>query len=337
MKIVYTDAHVDYAPKTTVFDGERRPAREVPERMAIIKGVLERSRSNVFVEPRRHGEAAVARLHRREYIDFIKEISAATPPDRDSFPAVWPPMSPRAKPPAHPRIRMGYYISDMGTPVTRAAYDAALAAVDCALTGAGLLLEGERLAYALVRPPGHHAERARAAGLCFFNNTALAAHLLARRGRVATLDIDFHHGNGTQALFYRTDRVLTTSLHGAPEIAFPFYSGWAGECGAGRGRGYNLNVPLPKRTSTEEYRRGLAQALDAIRRFRPGYLVVALGFDTYEKDPNGGFLGITTESFQAIGRDIGSLGLPTLLVQEGGYNLEALGACAQGLFEGLAG
>jgi acetoin utilization deacetylase AcuC-like enzyme len=305
--------------------------------MVILRRELERSRSNVFVAPARHGAQALRALHAQDYIAYLREISATIPPGQDSFPAVWPPMSSKAKPPGPLRIRMGYYISDTGTPLTRAAYDAALAAAECALTGAELVLAGERLAYALVRPPGHHAEQRRAAGLCFFNNTALAAKLLSRHGRVATLDIDFHHGNGTQELFYRSNRVLTTSVHGAPEIAFPFYSGWANETGAGNGKGYNLNVPLPKETNAGQYRAGLAKALRKIKAFHPKYLVVALGFDTYEKDPNGGFIGMTTDAYEPVGRDIASLGVPTLLVQEGGYNLEALGACARGFYEGLAG
>lgn len=341
MKVVYTDAHEAFDPKGTWFDGRTLPPRELPRRLHIIKDVVERRGGCQTVAPTAHGPGALTRLHSPEYVAFLQEISAATPPGHDSFPGLWPPTVGKPVPPERLphslKVRMGYYVSDTGTPVTGATFDAAMSAVDCALTGAELLLGGESLVYALVRPPGHHAERRRAGGLCFFNNTALAARALAARGRVAILDIDFHHGNGTQSLFYRSGRVLTTSVHGDPRIAYPFYSGFADERGAGRGKGLNLNVPLPKETSTRSYRRALARALNAIRRHRPGYLVVALGFDTYEGDPNGGFIGIGVESFQAIGGDIAALGLPTLLVQEGGYNLDALGRCAENFFDGLTG
>ncbi|MEE9285474.1 MAG: histone deacetylase family protein [Dehalococcoidia bacterium] len=340
MNVVYTDAHEAYAPQGTLFDGRTLPSRETPQRLHIIKGVLERGSRHRFVSPKSHGEDALTGLHRPDYVAFLKEISAATPPGHASFPALWPTHAKAVSPgrmPQNLKVRMGYYVWDTGTPMTHATFDAAMAAVDCALTGAELLLNGERLAYALVRPPGHHADRRRAGGLCFFNNTALAARALAVKSRVAILDIDFHHGNGTQDLFFRTGRVLTTSVHGDPRIAYPFYSGFEDERGAGAGHGFNLNVPLPKETSTEAYRRGLARALDAVRRFRPGYLVVALGFDTYEDDPNGGFVGIDVASFEEIGRDIATLGLPTLLVQEGGYNLDALGQCADSFLQGLTG
>jgi acetoin utilization deacetylase AcuC-like enzyme len=245
MKIIYSDAHESFAPRSIRVDGEPRPARDIPERVLTIKRAIERRRDCRFAAPEPIGPTALLRLHREDYVAFLRRLCESTPPGHESFPTVWPPpapsfVSPRRLP-TYPRMAMGYYLWGTDTPVTRSAYDAALAAAGCALAAAGLLLDGERCAYSLSRPPGHHAGKASGGGLCFFNNTALAAAALARRGLVAVLDIDYHHGNGTQALFYRSARVLTLSIHADPSIAFPFFTGFADEQGAGRGKGCNLN------------------------------------------------------------------------------------------------
>jgi len=185
-----------------------------------------------------------------------------------------------------------------------------------------------------VRPPGHHAEWSKFGGFCYFNSTAAATEFLSDYGRVAVLDIDFHHGNGTQDIFYERADVLTTSLHGDPSYAYPFFSGFSNEKGKGEGKGFNVNMPLPENTTNEEYHAALAKMLLQIKTFKPNYLVVALGLDTAKADPTGSW-NLVAENFKKNGRMIGDLGLPTLVVQEGGYRTRTLGFNARFFFEGL--
>ena len=207
--------------------------------------------------------------------------------------------------------------------------------MNCALTGALRLLQGYAAAYALVRPPGHHAERRSFGGFCYFNSTAVAAHYLSSFGRVAVLDVDYHHGNGTQDIFYERADVLTLSIHGHPRLTYPYFSGYGDEKGAGPGKGYNVNIPLPENIGGEVYRKALGHALKRIRRFTPRYLVVALGLDTAKGDPTGSW-SLQAKDFLMNGRMIGELRLPTLVVQEGGYRTQTLGLNARSFFVGLS-
>jgi acetoin utilization deacetylase AcuC-like enzyme len=196
------------------------------------------------------------------------------------------------------------------------------------------LLDGYGLAYALVRPPGHHAERRSFGGFCYLNSTAVAAHFLSRFGRVAVLDIDYHHGNGTQDIFYNRSDVLTVSIHGHPRSTFPYFSGFADEKGVGVGVGYNLNIPLPENIGRTSYEQALQQALRRIRRFSPRFLVLAFGLDTAKGDPTGSW-SLGADDFTQNGRLIGELRLPILVVQEGGYRTRSLGTNAAHFFVGL--
>ncbi len=232
-------------------------------------------------------------------------------------------------------LRAGYYCIDTFTPINANAYRAALRAVDCALSGARRLLDGTRLAYALVRPPGHHAERASFGGFCYFNSAAVAAHELSFSGRVAVLDIDYHHGNGTQDIFYDRDDVLTISLHGHPRFAYPYFSGYEDERGTGAGAGFNVNIPLPQSVDGVEYRKALERALQRIEKFAPAFLVVSLGLDVARGDPTGSW-SLTARDIGENGVLIARLGLPTLVVQEGGYRTRTLGVNARNFFQGLA-
>jgi acetoin utilization deacetylase AcuC-like enzyme len=241
-----------------------------------------------------------------------------------------------ARPPKELAVRAGYYCIDTFTPLSANAWKAAKGAVDCALTAANLILEGQRLAYALVRPPGHHAERRAFGGFCYFNSAAIAAQLLSDFGNVAMLDIDYHHGNGQQVIFYKRPDVLTVSVHGHPSFAYPYFSGFADETGEGEGSGANLNLPLPEQLDPEEYHVTLAKAIKRIRRFAPRYLVVCLGFDTAKGDPTGSW-NLSAKDFEQIGQSIGQLGLPTVLVQEGGYRTRNIGINARHFFTGLWG
>jgi acetoin utilization deacetylase AcuC-like enzyme len=244
------------------------------------------------------------------------------------------PIRNEARPPKDLPVRAGYFCIDTFTPINANAYLAARRAVDCALTAAEQVLGGVRLAYALVRPPGHHAERYDFGGFCYFNNAAVAAHHLSRYGRVAVLDIDYHHGNGTQQIFYERSNVLTVSIHGDPSISYPYFSGFRDEQGAGPELGYNLNIPLAESCSPDAYRQALERALGRIRRFAPAFLVVATGFDTASGNPTGSWAN-RGEDFRRMGESIGRLGQPMLVIQEGGYRVRTLGANVRRFFEGL--
>jgi acetoin utilization deacetylase AcuC-like enzyme len=232
---------------------------------------------------------------------------------------------------------MGWYAFDASTPIVEGSWDAALAAARSAITAAALVSEGEAAVYALCRPPGHHAGRGSYGGYCFLNNAALAAQALRDAGerRVAVLDVDYHHGNGTQDIFWERDDVLFVSLHGTPDTEYPWFLGYADERGAGRGEGYTLNLPLPRGSGWDAYGAALAAALDAIRAFRPGALVVSLGVDTFEADPISAFR-LAREHYPLMGSMIAGLGLPTVLVQEGGYAVEAIGANVAGVLGAFA-
>ncbi|MDX1482646.1 MAG: histone deacetylase family protein, partial [Woeseiaceae bacterium] len=204
-----------------------------------------------------------------------------------------------------------------------------------AAQAAACVLEGDEACYALCRPPGHHATRDYAAGFCYLGNTAIAAQALREHHeRVAVLDVDVHHGNGTQDLFYHRDDVLTVSIHADPVRFFPFHWGYASETGIDRGEGYNVNVPLPRGTGDDDYLRTLDDALERIAEFGPGALVVALGLDAHESDPFQGF-AVTTEGFGRIAGLIGEVRLPTVLVQEGGYLSGHLGANLRSFLDGF--
>ena len=239
--------------------------------------------------------------------------------------------------PAGRHLRLGAYCFDTATPIVAGTADAARAAVDIALTAADRVLEGAPLAYGLCRPPGHHAGRNLIGGYCFFNNAAIVAESLVSRGasRVAILDVDFHHGNGTQQIFWNRDDVLYVSLHGDPGGIYPYYSGYASERGGDGGVGANLNLPLAPGTDGDGYLAALADGLDAIAAFDPDApLVLSLGFDTYHADPICN-LALQTDDYARIGSRIAELGHPVVALQEGGYAVDALGANAVAFLGGL--
>ena len=231
-------------------------------------------------------EHMILAVHDRGMVEYFKKVCANVTPGKSVYPYVFP-IRNAARPPKELPVRAGYYCIDTFTPLNENAYVAAKRAVDCALTAAVKILEGYRLAYALVRPPGHHAERRAFGGFCYFNSAAVAAQYLCRYGKVAVLDIDYHHGNGTQNIFYGRNDVLTLSIHGHPRIAYPYFSGFDDEKGNGAGVGYNINIPLSEHVTGDQYREALKKVLRAIGRFQPRFLVVALGLDTAKGDPTG--------------------------------------------------
>ncbi len=231
--------------------------------------------------------------------------------------------------------RAGWHMTDTACPIGPATYAAAVASANAALAAADAVAGGRRWAYALCRPSGHHAFADMAGGFCFINNSAVAAQwLLAHHGRVAVLDVDVHHGNGTQDIFYRRADVLTISIHRDPIDYYPFFWGYADQVGAGDGEGHNLNLPLREGSSDDSFLDAVATARNRIEAFSPGALVVALGLDASEHDPLKG-LQVTTGGFERIGRAVGEIGLPTVLVQEGGYLSDVLGDNLAAFLTGL--
>ncbi|MDN5849500.1 MAG: histone deacetylase family protein [Nitrococcus sp.] len=306
---------------------------EAPVRIASI--VKELARTDFFAKtaPRHYSRTHIEAVHEPSFVRYLQKACANVPAGESIYPYVFPVRN-RARLPRELPLRAGYYCIDTFTPLNKNAWHAARGAVDCALTGADCLLNGAPAAYALVRPPGHHAEREAFGGFCYFNSSSIAAHYLSNHARVALLDIDYHHGNGSQDIFWRRQDVLTISLHGHPRDTYPYFSGFDDEKGEGRGRGYNVNLPLPQGIDGERFGKELAKALDRIVKHKPELLVVALGLDTAKGDPTGSFQ-LASRDFRANGRAIASLGLPTLVVQEGGYRTQTLGVNARHFFTGL--
>jgi acetoin utilization deacetylase AcuC-like enzyme len=328
MKIVHSKAHRGHAPQGFILRGRMAESPEKPERAERLLAAA-RGERHELLAPRSFGLGPVAAVHSPDYLRFLESAHRE-----------WrrlPGGGPEVIPNAHPGRRMesrptgvvglaGWHMADGACPIGEGTWAAVRAAADCALTAADLVLDGERAAYALCRPPGHHAFADMAGGFCFLNNVAIAAeHMRGRRRRVAILDVDVHHGNGTQGIFYGRRDVLFCSLHGDPAGFYPFFAGYAHERGEGDGRGYNLNLPLPPGTGDEGWLAALDEALGALRLYAPDALLVSLGLDAQENDPLG-VLKVTTAGFGEAGRRIARLGAPTVLVQEGGYLCDELGA-----------
>ena len=280
-----------------------------------------------------HGEEAITAVHDPDFVRYLREVCSRLPEGRAVYPYVFP-IRHRARKPVDEEVQAGYYCIDTFTPLTHNAYIAARAAVDCVLTAAELIRRGEQIAYAVCRPPGHHAESGVYGGFCYFNNAAIAANVLSAEGKVAVLDIDFHHGNGTQEIFYQRSDVLTVSIHGDPSYAYPYFAGFADERGEGAGTGFNHNHPLGENVTDDEYLRTLEQALEQVESFAPRCLVLSVGLDIAKGDPTGAW-AITTGGFERIGGAIAGLGLPMLVVQEGGYDTRAIGRNAHAFLSGL--
>ncbi len=306
---------------------------ESPVRIRSILKELDKLSIFEKVKVNDYPEKHIRAVHCPDYINYFKRMCQTLEPGKSVYPYVFP-LRNAARPPKEMAVRAGYYCIDTFTPLNQNAWNAAKRAVDCALTCADQLLQGMKLAYALVRPPGHHAEYNAFGGFCYFNSAAVAANYLSRYGRVAILDIDYHHGNGQQTIFYQRSDVLTVSLHGHPRFAYPYFCGFDDEVGEGDGAGYNLNLPLPEQLDTENYFKALQKALKKIRHDQPTYLVLCLGLDTAKGDPTGTW-SLAAKDFTTLGQQIGQLQLPTLVMQEGGYRNRSIGVNARHFFSGL--
>jgi len=308
---------------------------ESPVRVRSILSKIVSSEMFDRIPPVNFPDKHIREVHDPDFIAYLRRTCEEISGNSSLYPYVFP-IRNRMRPPKDRSVLAGYYCIDTFTPLNRTAYLAARRGVDCALSAARQVVKGRNLVYALVRPPGHHAERRSFGGFCYFNNAAIAAQYLRPYGNVAILDVDYHHGNGQQDIFYDSPDILTVSLHGHPQFAYPYFSGFEDEHGRGPGTGYNINFPLPERQNGETYRRTLKKALHLIKDFQPEFLIVALGLDTAKDDPTGSWTFLARD-FAENGKLVGSFKAPILVVQEGGYLTKTLGINVRSFFEGLVG
>jgi acetoin utilization deacetylase AcuC-like enzyme len=329
VKIFYSEMHRKHEPPFEVFDGGLRvPYLENSDRMDRILNALRDVDWADIHEPMDFGLDPLLAVHDQAYLDFLASAwtdwLATHPKDPSTLlPATFA-LRRQAHKPKSLLGRAGYYMMDLSACIVEGTYLAALASANCALSAAETVANGERSAFGLCRPPGHHAGKDYAGGYCFINNAAVAANWLSSKGQVVALDVDYHCGNGTQDIFYSRDDVLTISIHADPDYEYPSYIGYADERGEGKGFGYHRNFPLPAGTDDDAYLGALDQALQRIREFKPAYLVVSAGMDIYADDPLG-TIKVSTNGIGEIGRRIASLNLPSVIIMEGGYANQALG------------
>ena len=329
MKVFYSEEHRKHEPPFEVFDGGLRvPYLENTDRMDRILNALRQVDWAEFCAPTDFGLDPIHAVHDREYIDFLAScwtewLNSDAKDKSVLLPATFA-LRRQSHRPSGLLGRMGYHLMDLSACIVEGTYTAALTSANCALSAADAVAGGERTAFALCRPPGHHAGKDYAGGYCFINNASVAANWLSSKGKVALLDIDYHCGNGTQDIFYDRADVLTISIHADPNVEYPHFWGYASETGAGPGTEFHRNFPLEKGTDNARYLSALEEALTLIRKFEPACLVVSAGMDIYADDPLG-TIKVTTEGIGEIGKRIASLSLPTVVVMEGGYANEVLG------------
>ncbi len=346
MLTVHNPSHALHWGRHEMFRGRLVDHHETPERLDHVLAELGRRGIGALRTPALDDaalDAALARIHDPRYLHFLAHAwddwIALDPANagRDALASVWPAPGMRVDPlPANVAARLGAFSFDAGTPLTAGSWAAARGGAACAIEAARAVAAGGASAFALSRPPGHHAGPGFLGGYCFLNNAALAAQTLRDAGaaRVAVVDIDYHHGNGTQAIFETRDDVLTVSVHGDPRTEYPFFLGHADERGTGAGEGFNLNLPLPRGTGFAAWRDALARGLDAVRAFGADALVVPLGVDTFVGDPISGF-ALQSADYLDVGRDLAAADLPTVFVFEGGYAVAEIGVNTVNVLEGF--
>ena len=342
MRTVFSPRHAGHSGNVELMAGEIVPAFEMPSRAEYIRRRIDTVGLGPVSEPDEHDLSTAKKVHAPDYIDFLP---AVWPEWRKSgrtgtaMPYTWPTRGLRADvPPKVIEARLGFYSFDAGATFVEGTWDAIKSSHDSALTAAALVANGERAAFALCRPPGHHAGSNFAGGYCYINNAAVAAQWFRDNGsrKVAILDVDYHHGNGTQEIFYRRGDVLVVNLHGDPLQEYPYFLGHADESGEDEGEGYNVNLPMPWGTTWDKWSAALETGCDHVAGYGADVLIVSLGVDTYEKDPISQFK-LRSDHYPLIGRKIRELGLPTLFVMEGGYAVEEIGINAVGVLTGFDG
>ena len=340
MITIFSPLHELHAPAHEFFRGQLVPCFETPQRAGfVLKEVTARGHS--VREPMVDSRPLLAQVHTPRYLSFLETAWAhwlALDPANagmQPFPSVWPVRTLRSDvEPANFTARLGLYSMDNGSPIVAGTWAAAKAGADAAASAAALLSAGERSVFCATRPPGHHAGTDFMGGYCFLNNAAIAAQALRANGcaRVAILDVDYHHGNGTQSIFYDRADVLVVNIHGDPRTEYPFYLGHADESGEGAGQGFNLNLPLPAGTPPQTWFSALDSACARVERHNADALVVSLGLDTFAGDPISKF-ALQSEDFHVLGARLKRLGLPTVFILEGGYAAAELGINAANVLD----
>jgi acetoin utilization deacetylase AcuC-like enzyme len=343
MLTFYNEHHAQHHGRFEFYRGQLVSCSETPQRADLVVAELGRRGLGQIVTP--HGVPLVSleRVHTPRYLHFLRNAWSewialdADNAGKDAFPSVWPIRGLRADvEPDNFCARLGLYSMDNGTPLTAGTWIAAKTGADCAVNAAHALRLGERGTFALTRPPGHHAGADFFGGACFLNNAALAAQHLLDDGaaRVAVLDLDYHHGNGTQSIFYARGDVLCVSIHADPRSDFPFYLGHADETGEGAGLGCNMNLPLAAGTSSAQWFAALETACIKVASFAPDALVVSLGVDTFAGDPQSRF-ALHSADYLRIGERLAHLGMPCAFVFEGGLAVPEIGINVVNVLEGF--
>ena len=344
MKTFYNHLHAQHQGKVEMFRGALVPCFEVPARADHVLAELKLRQLCEVLAPLAFDDSALTAIHSPRYLNFLATAwdqwvaLDPTNAERDILPSVWPTRTFRTDiEPDNFAAKVGLYSYDAGSPFTSGTWVAAREGAMCALSAAQAVLNGDGAAFALSRPPGHHAGADFFGGYCFLNNAAIAAQHLRDRGvaRVAILDIDYHHGNGTQAIFYDRPDVFFASIHGDPRTEYPFFLGHADEKGVGAGLGTNLNIPLPRGTGFDAWFAALETALAAIAKFGAEALVVSLGMDTFAGDPISGFT-LQSDDYLRIGERLKAAGLPTVFIFEGGYAVQEVGINAANVLQAFA-
>jgi len=327
MKVVFSAEQLRHSPARILSSGALVDSPEVPERAAtLLQAAIDAGLEQVA--PDDYGPEPLGAVHTARYLTFLENIHTRWLRIPGASTDVLPNVHPDTRDVVYPKSavgQVGYHVFDGAAPITADTWDSVRWSAWSAVHAAREVLQGASSCYSLSRPPGHHATSDLAGGFCYLNNSAIAAEVLRdKHARVAILDVDVHHGNGTQSIFYARDDVLTVSLHADPVRFYPFFWGAADETGRDAGKGFNLNLPLERGTADDDYLKALDRALDRIAAYTPGAIVVALGLDAFVGDPFAG-LALSTAGFGRVAERIAALQLPTVLVQEGGYPCNALG------------
>lgn len=321
-------------------DGALTPSFEAPQRADLILEHVRSAGLGDVIREREFPRACYVAPHSERYIAFLENAWrewTETGRHHDALPLIWPVRDLAIqREPGFIDGKLGFYAMDAGAPITAGTWDAVRSSANVALTAMDVVVDGAASAFALCRPPGHHSAREYMGGYCYLNNAAIAAERCLSRGakKVAILDVDFHHGNGTQNIFYDRADVLFASIHGDPHVSYPYFSGYAHETGTGTGEGFTVNYPLAKGTKWDRYREALQHALTRITAYKPDFLVISLGVDTFKDDPISHFL-LTSSDFCRMGEHIAQAGIPTAFVMEGGYMVADIGVNAVNALRGF--
>jgi acetoin utilization deacetylase AcuC-like enzyme len=341
MLTVYSEDHQSHDGLLQADGDAWAPSVECPARADNVAAAILERKLGDLIPSRDYGDDKLALVHDPDYIEFLRhawdEWIANGETGSNAKPFAFVAAGMRHADSSNIHSKLGRYSFDTDSPLVAGSWKAIRRSAEIALSGADLLLEGEQLVFSLCRPPGHHATKALCGGYCYLNNSALAAQSLIEAGmeRIAILDVDYHHGNGTQSIFYERDDVLTISIHADPALEYPYFLGFVDETGAGPGQGFNRNYPLPFGTDWEVYGQALGDAISHVQDFAPKALVVALGLDTFAGDPTTHF-EILADDYLSMGQRIGAMNLPTLIVLEGGYAVDAIGENTANFLTGVS-